>query len=108
MAKCGLPNETERALEKKKTGATKSEKERERHYLNVSLPSEQAQRPGELSSLRNKPLAENQVKQLALSTSYRAEGSNATALSLSLFIRLPLFLLTLAPITPSVCLRNVT
>lgn len=33
VAKCGLPDEMERALEKKKTGATKSEKERERDII---------------------------------------------------------------------------
>lgn len=88
VAKCGLPDEKKWALEKRKPEWRRARK-RGRHYLNVSLPSERAQRPGELSSVLNKPLAENQVKQLALSTSCRAEGSYATYLSLSLFIHLP-------------------
>ncbi len=100
VAKCGLPDETERVLEKRKWERWK---ERERLYLNVSLPSERARRPGELSLVLNKPLAQNQVKQLALSTSHGAEGSHTTALSLSLSSSVSLAL-SFNPTSPHLCL----
>lgn len=94
-AKCGLPNETGRVLEKGKWERWKEGgKERERLYLNVSLPCEWAGRPGDLSLVLNKPLAENQAKQLAVSTEHGAEGSHTL---LCHCLSPPLFCLCLSP-----------